>query len=149
MSREIDVSGVLAPLGKFGDWISSLLPKFKVSIQDYIKIPVSGLPEYIIALEAETSFDCGILNKIWDFCAQKQSASLKMSVGFTGFDPDPPNTYDKIGAGSLTKKLSMAQLPVCPAPVKHVCAFDLTLVFLCSNNDISHVLSAFRVVLVR
>ena len=125
MSRKIDLSGVLAPLGKFGVWIGKLLPKIKVSIQDYIKIPLSGLPEYIIALEVRTSIDCGILkdianlikndwvlneiddekrvyNAIWpqaarDFCAQKQSASVKMSVGFKGFYPDPPNTYVEIG----------------------------------------------------
>jgi hypothetical protein len=178
MSRELDLSGILAPLGEFGKWISGLLPTFKVTIQDYIKMPLSGLPEYVIAFEAEITFNCGVLNDIgnavksanelirvidpdlkiykavWPtfmqkFCNQERSISAKISVGFTGFYIDPPNTYIEIATESWSGKLSMADLPVCPAPVKHVCAFGLNLTFFCSNNDISYFLSALRVVIVR
>ena len=178
MSRELDLSGILAPLGEFGEWLSGLLPTFKVTIQDYIKIPLSGLPEFIIAFEAEIKFNCGVLNDIgnavksaneaisvidpgltvyntvWpefmrEFCGKERSITAKISVGFAGFYIDAPNTYIEIATESWSGKLSMADLPVCPAPVKHVCAFGLNLTFFCSNNDISYLLSALRVVIVR
>ena len=174
MSRKIDLSSVLAPLGEFGKWIGLLLPTFKVSIQDYIKIPLSGLPHFIIAIEAKVNFNCGILNKVGDalkaanekikvidndlriykflgpkvvrdLCGQKQTLRIKMSLEFTGFSP---NTYVEIGTGSLHKSLLMTEFPVCPPPVKHVCAFDLTLVFFCLNNNVLYLLSVFRVVVV-
>ena len=175
MRKTLDLSNVLAPLGEFGRWIGGLLPTFEVTIQEYIKIPLlPALPEFIIAIEAKVNFNCGILNKIGDalvaankviiaidpgqklskflwpdwarkFCSEKQGLSIKMSLGFKGFYPDPPTTYVEANG----KQFSMADFPVCPAPVKHVGASDLTLVFFCSNNDISHLLSVFRVASVR
>lgn len=122
VKREIDFSAILDPLGEFGTFIGGLLPKFSVTLQEYIKIPLDGLPHFIIAFTAEVSIDCGplmdvkkaisalkgadiVLDLVWPkfldtFCSSERSVSAKISIGFQGFYPDTTNTYVELAASS-------------------------------------------------
>ena len=43
VQRSLDMSGILSPLGDFGDFIGGMLPTISVTYQQYVKIPLSGL----------------------------------------------------------------------------------------------------------
>lgn len=142
LKRTLDISDILAPLKDFGEFLGDLLPSFSVTIQDYIKLPLQGPPEYIMAFTASIQVPedaCDVLNGIGDaikelsrpldpglklyntiwpeavaeFCGGSRSLEAKISVGFQGFYVDLPNTYIMAHAGTGSSlKLSMDMLPV-------------------------------------
>lgn len=108
--REIDFSGLLSPLGDFGEFIGGMLPAVEITLQEYIKIPLSGLPDFIIRFSIALKFNCqpladignaikhadtspgkDIYNAIWpdevtQFCDREKDHELyaKLSIGFKG-----------------------------------------------------------------
>ena len=108
--REIDFSGLLSPLGDFGEFIGGMLPKVQIILQEYIKINLSGLPDFIIRFSIGLTFNCkpladigntikkldfttgkDIYNAVWpkevtEFCDREDDHELyaKLSIGFKG-----------------------------------------------------------------
>lgn len=108
--REIDFSELLSPLGDFGDFIGGMLPKVEILLQEYIKINLSGLPDFILRFAIGLNINCqpladignaiydldfttgkDIYNAVWpqevtDFCDNEDGHTLqaKLSIGFKG-----------------------------------------------------------------
>ena len=108
--REIDFSGLLSPLGDFGEFIGGMLPAVEITLQEYIKIPLSGLPDFIIRFSIALKFNCQpladigntikaidwttdkkIYKEVWpdavtQFCDRENGHELyaKLSIGFKG-----------------------------------------------------------------
>ena len=108
--REMDFSDLLSPLGDFGEFIGGMLPKVEITLQEYIKIPLSGLPDFIIRFSIALKFNCkpladignaihdadfttgkDIYNAVWpkevtEFCDKDDDHEIyaKISIGFKG-----------------------------------------------------------------
>ena len=108
--REIDLTKLLAPLGDFGKFLGGMLPKIQMTFQEYIKISLSGPPEFILRFGVSLTFNCQpladignaikaadfttdkkIYNAIWpdavtQICSKQPSNSIgaKLSIGFKG-----------------------------------------------------------------
>jgi hypothetical protein len=137
----IDTGLLLAPYGKFGEFLGNMMPKFEVTFRNFFKISMKPELSFGFDFSVEMSINCGILNDlmgeikkfklpgapwsgedlykaIWpkvvqQFCSNTVKQGLRMSLAWKGLGLDRPGTFIEL-TGAVKAKISMDQLPICP-----------------------------------